>query len=251
MSAGQQIDYELLAQDAMRGVVREVLRRVAADGLPGDHHFYIAFNMRAPGVSVSKRLREKYPEEMTIVLQHRFWDLIVDDDRFEVKLTFDAIPERLSIPFKAIKVFLDPSVQYGLQFGEAEVGEPLPASKADRARASASALSDAEHPAHHDADDAEAQPPARPVAERRRPQRKPRAERAAETPPAAPAAHEPAVPALPAAAGPVEPKARPREADAVKPEASPAAAETAPPAPAAAADTKVVKLENYFRNKSK
>jgi uncharacterized protein len=121
MTAEQDIDYEALAQNAMRGVVRAVLGRVAKSGLPGEHHFYIAFNTQAPGVVISKRLKEKYPEEMTIVLQHRFWDLTVTDDRFEVKLTFDAIPERLNIPFSAIKVFFDPSVPYGLQFEDSEL----------------------------------------------------------------------------------------------------------------------------------
>jgi len=122
MTAGQDIDYEALAQDAMRGVVRSVLSRVAKSGLPGEHHFYIAFNTQAAGVNISKRLKEKYPEEMTIVLQHRFWDLAVTDDRFEVKLTFDSIPERLVVPFLAVKVFFDPSVPYGLQFEESQLG---------------------------------------------------------------------------------------------------------------------------------
>ena len=121
MTAERQIDYEALAQNAMRGVVRQVLIQVAKTGLPGEHHFYIAFNTQAPGVAISKRLKEKYPEEMTIVLQHRFWDLIVQEERFEVKLTFDAIPERLSVPFAAVKVFFDPSVPYGLQFEESEL----------------------------------------------------------------------------------------------------------------------------------
>lgn len=116
MTADSMIDYEALAQEAMRNVVRSVLTEAAAKGLPGDHHFYISFDTLAPGVILSKRLREKYAEEMTIVLQHRFWDLIVTDARFEVKLTFDGIPERLVVPFKAIRVFFDPSVRYGLQF---------------------------------------------------------------------------------------------------------------------------------------
>lgn len=122
MTSEQTIDYETLAQDAMRGVVRTVLTKTAKSGLPGDHHFYISFDTDAPGVSLSKRLREKYPREMTIVLQHRFWDLIVTEDRFEVKLTFDGIPERLVVPFEAIKVFFDPSVRYGLQFEDPDTG---------------------------------------------------------------------------------------------------------------------------------
>ena len=120
MTAERDIDYEKLAQSAMRGVVRTVLLDVAKSGLPGEHHFYIAFRTDAPGVTLSKRLRQKYPEEMTVVLQHRFWDLIVSDDRFEVKLTFDGVAERLQVPFDAIKVFFDPSVPYGLQFEEAD-----------------------------------------------------------------------------------------------------------------------------------
>lgn len=122
MTAAQDIDYEALAQDAMRSVVRSVLTRVAKSGLPGDHHFYVAFNTQAPGVTISKRLKDKYPAEMTIVLQHRFWDLIVSEERFEVKLTFDSIPERLVVPFRAVKVFFDPSVPYGLQFEQSELG---------------------------------------------------------------------------------------------------------------------------------
>ena len=121
MTAERHIDYEALAQGAMRGIVRTVLGRVAKSGLPGEHHFYIAFRTDAAGVSISKRLKEKYPEEMTVVLQHVFWDLAVSEERFEVKLTFDSIPERLVVPFAAVKVFFDPSVPYGLQFEESEL----------------------------------------------------------------------------------------------------------------------------------
>jgi hypothetical protein len=116
MTGEQHIDYETLAQDALRSIVRTVLLHAAKSGLPGQHHFYIAFKTTAPGVSLSPRLMERYPEEMTIVLQHRFWDLLVNEERFEVKLTFDGVPERLVVPFAAIKVFFDPSVPYGLQF---------------------------------------------------------------------------------------------------------------------------------------
>jgi hypothetical protein len=124
MTAGSKIDYEALAQEALRGVVRTVLSEVARTGLPGDHHFYISFDTQAAGSSLSKRLKEKYPEEMTIVLQHRFWDLTVLEDRFEVKLTFDGIPEKLVIPFAAIRVFFDPSVRYGLQFEDTSEAGP-------------------------------------------------------------------------------------------------------------------------------
>ncbi|MEL7542535.1 MAG: ClpXP protease specificity-enhancing factor SspB [Pseudomonadota bacterium] len=128
--ADKLIDYDGLAQEALRGVVRGVLEQVLRDGIPGDHHFYIAFDTRAPGVTLSRRLREQYPDEMTIVLQHRFWDLKVESDRFEVKLTFDSIPELLGVPYAAIKVFFDPSVPYGLQFepsGQATPNRQTPA----------------------------------------------------------------------------------------------------------------------------
>lgn len=114
------IDYEALAQTAMRGLVRSVLEQTAKSGLPGEHHFYISFDTCAADVSLSPRLKEKYPTEMTIVLQHRFRDLSVNEDGFEVKLTFDGIPERLVVPFKSIKVFFDPSVRYGLQFEDSD-----------------------------------------------------------------------------------------------------------------------------------
>ena len=110
------IDYEALAEEAARGIVRTVLRRVVEEGLPGEHHFYISFDTRAPGAMISKRLRSQYPEEMTIVLQHRFWDLTVLDDRFEVKLTFNDIPEKVVVPFAALKSFFDPSVPFMLSF---------------------------------------------------------------------------------------------------------------------------------------
>ena len=109
------IDYEALQQDALRGVVRAALIQISKTGLPGEHHFFISFLTQSPGVVLSKRLKEKYPHEMTIVLQHRFWDLLINDERFEVKLTFDGIPERLVIPFASIKVFIDPSVRFGLE----------------------------------------------------------------------------------------------------------------------------------------
>ncbi|MBS7545181.1 ClpXP protease specificity-enhancing factor SspB [Ancylobacter oerskovii] len=110
------IRYDLLVQDALRAVVRRVLTDVARDGLPGDHHLYISFDTQAPGVRLSARLKERYPEEMTIVLQHQFWDLVVTELFFEVGLSFNGIPERLHIPFDALKGFFDPSVKFGLQF---------------------------------------------------------------------------------------------------------------------------------------
>lgn len=111
------IRYDLLTQQALRAVVRRVLSDVAKTGaLPGEHHFYVTFDTRASGVKLSPRLREQYPEDMTIVLQHQFWDLIVTDTYFEVGLSFNGISERLHVPLEAIKGFFDPSVQFGLQF---------------------------------------------------------------------------------------------------------------------------------------
>lgn len=108
--------YDLMVQEALKGVVRKILTEAGRDGLPGDHHFYVTFRTTAPGVRVSTRLREKHPEEMTIVLQHQFWDLSVSEHAFEVGLSFGGVPERLLVPFDAITTFFDPSVQFGLKF---------------------------------------------------------------------------------------------------------------------------------------
>jgi uncharacterized protein len=113
------IRYDLLAQEALRGVVRKVLGDVARNGLPGEHHFYISFDTQAEGVRLSARMLAQYPKEMTVVLQHQFWDLIVGEDGFEVGLSFGGVPERLAIAFAAITGFFDPSVQFGLRFEEA------------------------------------------------------------------------------------------------------------------------------------
>jgi uncharacterized protein len=108
--------YDQLAQNALRGVVRESLRVVQRSGLPGDHHFYIAFDTRHPGVSISAKLLQRYPREMTIVIQHQYSNLVITEELFEVVLFFDQLPEKLVIPFPAVKGFLDPAVQFGLQF---------------------------------------------------------------------------------------------------------------------------------------
>jgi uncharacterized protein len=115
------IRYDLLVQDALRSVVRNVLIDVGKNGLPGEHHFYISFKTGAPGVRISNRLREQYPDEMTIVMQHQFWDLGITEHTFEVGLSFGGVPERLLVPFDSIVGFFDPSVQFGLKF---EVQEP-------------------------------------------------------------------------------------------------------------------------------
>ena len=117
------IRYDLLTQQALRGVVRDVLAEAAKKGLPGDHHFYISFDTKAEGVRISERLRTQYPEEMTIILQHQYWDLSVNDSGFEVGLSFGGIPEKLTVPFDTITGFFDPSVQFGLQFEEVREGE--------------------------------------------------------------------------------------------------------------------------------
>ncbi|MGI9354947.1 MAG: SspB family protein [Rhizobiaceae bacterium] len=110
------IRYDVLAQEALRGVVRKVLQEVARTGLPGEHHFYVTFDTNFTGVRMSTRMKEKYPEEMTIVVQHQFWDLEATETGFSIGLSFDNVPENLLVPFDAITGFFDPSVQFGLQF---------------------------------------------------------------------------------------------------------------------------------------
>src|SRR6267142_1375041 len=127
--ATDHIRYDVLARDALRGVLRRVLTDAAEHGLPGEHHFYITFLSTADGVKLSPRLLAQYPDEMTIILQHQFWDLVVTEDRFEVGLSFGGVPERLVVPFAAIKSFLDPSVQFGLQFEPSETAAEASAAK--------------------------------------------------------------------------------------------------------------------------
>lgn len=156
--ATDHIRYDVLARDALRGVLRRVLTDAAERGLPGDHHFYITFKSKADGVKISPRLLAQYPEEMTIVLQHQFWDMKVAEDRFEVGLSFGGVPERLVVPFNAITSFLDPSVQFGLQFetGEGEAEAPAPDVPAAPATTSLAA------PAAPEPDAAENDAPAKP-----------------------------------------------------------------------------------------
>lgn len=112
--------YDKMVENALRKVVVDSLLIAAKDGLPGDHHFYITFRTHAPGVDIADSLTEKYPEEMTIVLQHQFWDLEIIDDVLNVTLSFNKVPHKLVIPLNAITGFADPSVQFGLQFRMAE-----------------------------------------------------------------------------------------------------------------------------------
>jgi hypothetical protein len=123
------IRYDILAQDALRGVIRKVLSEVGTTGrLPGEHHFFITFLTGAPGVRISQLLKSKYPEQMTIVVQHQFWDLKVTESSFEIGLSFSDVPEKLFIPFNAIRGFYDPSVNFELEFDVPLVdGEELPA----------------------------------------------------------------------------------------------------------------------------
>ena len=120
------IPYDEIVQDALRAVVGRVLREVERDGdLPGDHHFYITFKTRMPGVSIPKHLVEKFPDEMTIVIQHRFWDLKVDEDAFSVGLSFGGVPASLHVPFAAVTQFHDPAVEFALTF-QADASEEVP-----------------------------------------------------------------------------------------------------------------------------
>ncbi len=118
--------YDILIQDALRSAVKKILAEVGRTGLPGEHHFYIAFDTNAPGVRISQRLKERYPQEMTIVLQHQFWDLAIGEHAFEVGLSFGGVAEKLLVPFSAIKGFFDPSVQFALEFDPGKTAEELP-----------------------------------------------------------------------------------------------------------------------------
>ena len=120
------IPYDEIVQEALRAVVGRVLGEVATSGLPGGHHFYISFKTQAPGVSIPRSLIERFPDEMTIVIQNKYWDLKVNETGFEVGLTFNQIPSHLTIPFSSIVSFVDPAVNFALQF-QTQI-EDLPAS---------------------------------------------------------------------------------------------------------------------------
>lgn len=126
------LEYPKLVEQAMRSVVRSALEVVVENGLPGLHHFYITFRTQEPGVGISDRLLAQYPEEMTIVLEHQFWDLLVDETGFSIALSFGGVRESLSVPYSTISSFVDPSVKFGLQF-DASSGEDasVPNSEAD------------------------------------------------------------------------------------------------------------------------
>jgi len=145
------IRYDVLAQEALRGLVRRVLAEVAQAGLPGEHHFFISFSTQHPAARVSPRLQAEYPIEMTVVLQHQFWDLTVTDTAFEVGLSFNGVPERLHVPFSAITTFIDPHVGFALKFEVASeepaavpAEAPAPAGPDDAAAPAAGAAREAD-----------------------------------------------------------------------------------------------------------
>jgi hypothetical protein len=140
--ATDHIRYDILAQAALRGVVRTVLADAAKKGLPGEHHFKITFNTTAPGVRLSDRMRERYPQEMTVVLQHQFWDLTVTDQSFDVGLSFGGIPERVIVPFDAVTAFYDPAVEFGFQFETIEGDAAAPMAEKQTGAANRSAHDD-------------------------------------------------------------------------------------------------------------
>jgi hypothetical protein len=110
------LSYERMVEDALRGVLRQALKITAAQGLPGAHHFYITFDTTAPDVQIAASLKALHPNEMTIVLQHQFWDLQVHEEHFEITLSFNGVSQRLSVPFAAVTAFADPHAKFGLQF---------------------------------------------------------------------------------------------------------------------------------------
>lgn len=121
------LNYPSLIDTAMRGMVRDVMKRVQAEGLPGEHHFYISYDTQHAGVRMSEQLRAKYPKNITIVMQHQFWDFKVDEQQFQVTLSFGGAPEKLTIPFAALTAFADPSIKFGLQFQVAPSDDVKPA----------------------------------------------------------------------------------------------------------------------------
>jgi uncharacterized protein len=148
------IRYDLLVQDALRSVVRKVLADTTRNGLVGEHHFNIAFKTQAPGVVVPAAVKQRFPDEMSIILQHEFWDLVVTQDAFEVSLNFSRKPERLTVPFDSITGFTDPSVPFGFKL-EPRVSEP-----ASRAPAAVEQTEPAPAPARAPAKPAPVKPPA-------------------------------------------------------------------------------------------
>lgn len=183
------IRYDLLVREALRGVVRRVVADAAKNGLPGEHHFFISFLTGAPGVRISSRMRAQYPQEMTIVLQHQFWDLAATDVGIEVGLSFNGVPEKLAVPYEAIKGFFDPSVKFGLEFEVA-------ADNTDGAGAEASPIEASPSASSLPAPAGQAEPERSPTTGRvPRVKRQDRTEKAAETAESKAPAPDPAAPA--------------------------------------------------------
>ncbi len=130
------LDYDELIQEALREVVRKTLQTISKQGLPGNHHFYITFRTDRPDVVMPEYLREQHPDEVTVVLQHQFWDLNIDEETFSVTLSFNGHHERLTIPYVALVSFMDPSVKFGLQFTPEEtgIGTVMPPKNGDTAK---------------------------------------------------------------------------------------------------------------------
>ncbi len=137
------LDYDVLVDDALRDAMARALKRVEREGLPGDHHFYITFRTDHARARVSDSLKARYPEEITVVMQHQFWDLRVDERGFQVGLSFNQTPQILYIPFSAVTAFVDPSVKFGLQF-RSRTGEDDRAPEAGRLQASGARAPDAD-----------------------------------------------------------------------------------------------------------
>jgi len=126
-SGKDQIGYEALTQSALKGVMRSAMLKAARAGaLPGDHHFYVTFRTGAKGVEMADHLKDRFPDEMTIVIQHQYWDFEVTEDRFSIVLKFSGVPQKLSVPFSSVTRFFDPSVNFGLQFEAGPAPEPGP-----------------------------------------------------------------------------------------------------------------------------
>ena len=152
--ADDMIRYDVLTQEALRGVVRKVMVEIAQTGLPGEHHFFITFDTHHPDARISSRLAEQYPDEMTVVMQHQFWDLTVTDTAFEIGLSFNGVPERLLVPFKAISAFVDPHASFGLKFEAADAVGDAGAPEGEAAEAASDADGEVEGSAAGGADDA-------------------------------------------------------------------------------------------------
>jgi hypothetical protein len=132
--ADDALDYQALIREALRGVVQQAMHQVAEEGFPGEHHFYLGFRTDAPGVSIPAFLRERYPEEITVVLQNQFWDLEVDHEGFSVTLAFDADRSHIAVPWGALTSFVDPAAEFALRFpadGDGEEGEPTAEDEAE------------------------------------------------------------------------------------------------------------------------